>query len=431
MNKILKFNTFLILWASQSISQFGSSMTSFALIIWVYQMQGNVMTVAFLAVFSYLPSIISSLFAGVLIDRLVKKKIIIFCDTVCAICTLFALYNVANQSLQIWQLYILNIISGIMNSCQLPASKVIVKNIVSEEDYGRTSGLRSLSNALITIFTPITATMIISFLGIEYVMVFDLITYMIAFISLIFLKIIEDRREVSNIKLRDFPLDIKVGLKYLLENKGILYLILFMAGINFLAGIGFYSVLPAMLLERTMKNESVLGIVYGAIGIGGIVGGLIVSLTKPPKKKIKTIFLSSGLAFFMCDIFLGIGRHYFIWVLAAFLGNIPIPFLNSSENIVLLKKVPNDILGKIYSLREAIQFFTIPLGYICGGYLADYVFEPLMKSSFIIKDYLEVLVGRGSGSGMALIFVITGILGSAFSFLAYQNKQIRGLEDEE
>lgn len=66
--------SYIILWLGQSISQIGSSMTGFALLVWAYQQQGSAMTVALLSVFSTLPYVVVSIFAGAIIDRFKKEK---------------------------------------------------------------------------------------------------------------------------------------------------------------------------------------------------------------------------------------------------------------------------------------------------------------------------------------------------------------------
>lgn len=158
---------FLILLGSQSISQIGSSMTSFALIIWAYQKNGTVMSISMLSVCTYLPYILVSIFAGTLIDRWNKKAVILISDTIAAICTLCVLILYCSDLLQLWHLYIINTLLGLMNAFQSPASNVAVTLIVPKEQYNRVSGLQSLSDSALTTFTPIFATTIISLKGME------------------------------------------------------------------------------------------------------------------------------------------------------------------------------------------------------------------------------------------------------------------------
>lgn len=81
-------------------------------------------------------------------------------------------------------------------------------------------------------------------------------------------------------------------------------------------------------------------------------------------------------------------------------------------------------------MRNAVQYATIPIGILLGGLLADYVFEPFMKSVNPISLFLQKLVGTGAGagSGMAVMFLCTGILGCVTSILWYQNSEIRKLK---
>lgn len=427
-SSISSLKSFITLWLGQSISQFGSSMTGFALIVWVYQTQGTVMSTALLSVFSYVPCIFVSFFAGAIIDRLHKRSILLVCDSIAAACTLCAFLLILSGNIQVWHLYIINAVSGVMNAFQMPASKVSITLIVPGEHYARASGLRSLSDSLISVLNPVIATFLMSFWGINIIFVIDLSTFVIAFLSLVlFVKI--PSTPVPEVKCPWHKMLIRQsreGLNYLKHNKGLLYLMLFMAGINFIAAITFFNILPAMILSRSGNNERILGIVSAAIGLGNVAGSLAVT-ARPPKNRIKTIFTAAALSFLLCDTFIGTGRNVLVWVMAAFIGNIPIPILCAAESSFLHKEIPVEIQGRIFSLRGTFQFVTIPCGYLAGGFLADKFFEPLMSSSFGIQ-YLSKLVGGGKGSGMALMFVITAVLGVFLSLFAYGNKEIKGLE---
>ena len=88
------FKRYIIFWLSQALSQLGSSMTTFALILWTYTQKGTAMTVSLMTFFNYLPYIILSLFVGTFVDNHSKKKIMLVSDSIAAICSLaiFCLY---------------------------------------------------------------------------------------------------------------------------------------------------------------------------------------------------------------------------------------------------------------------------------------------------------------------------------------------------
>ncbi len=87
-----ELHSFLILWITQALSTLGSSMTSFALIIWSYQQQGSALNTALLSVCSYVPYIMMSIFAGALSDRWDKKATMLASDSFAAMCTIITLF---------------------------------------------------------------------------------------------------------------------------------------------------------------------------------------------------------------------------------------------------------------------------------------------------------------------------------------------------
>lgn len=82
-------------------------------------------------------------------------------------------------------------------------------------------------------------------------------------------------------------------------------------------------------------------------------------------------------------------------------------------------------------MRALIARSMMPLAYLLSGWLADYVFEPLMRQGGALADtLLGTWLGVGPGRGIGLMFVLAGLLGIAVSILIYLNPRIRKLEDE-
>ena len=116
-------------------------------------------------------------------------------------------------------------------------------------------------------------------------------------------------------------------------------------------------------------------------------------------------------SFLFCNGLLGIGRNYIIWTIAVFFGNILIPFLTANVEYIMRTKIPLDLQGRVFSARNTMQYISIPIGNITGGFLADKVFEPFMKKSSIVQVFLAKIVGMGNGSGIAVLFVCIAIIG--------------------
>ena len=184
---IRELRGFLILWLTQSFSALGSAMTNFALIVWSYQAQGSALTTALLSVCSYAPYVVMSIFAGALSDRWNKKAVMLASDSFAALCTVAVLVLLQAGQLEIWHLYCLNALNGLMNTVQQPAADVAISLLTPERHYQKASGLRSLANSLINMLTPMFATALLALAGIHAVILFDLFTFFAAFLSLLFL----------------------------------------------------------------------------------------------------------------------------------------------------------------------------------------------------------------------------------------------------
>lgn len=285
--------------------------------------------------------------------------------------------------------------------------------------------MKSFSSSLITVVTPMLATFITSFFGIQGVILFDISTFIFAFIYLkFFIEIPQIKNESNNNSIINESME---GFNFIKRNKGLLYLILSIALMNFLSRLTYENILPAMILSRSNESNTVLGSVSAVIGIGGIIGGLIVSIKRIKLNRIKLIYFSAALSFLLGDTFMAIGSDVYMWMIAGFFASFPLPFLDAGLNEIMYEKVPKAMQGRVFAARNSMQFFTIPIGLILGGALAEYVFEPLMNSGFILVKYLEKIVGEGPGSGMALMFLITGTLGLVSCFICYRNKYIQSL----
>ncbi len=129
--------------------------------------------------------------------------------------------------LQVWHLYVINTLNGLMNTVQQPASDVAITLLMPPRHYQRVSGMRSFSQSLITVLTPVLATALLAFTSLETVILFDLFTFNTAFITLLcFIKIPRIKNEMES-KKETIIQSAKNGLDYLKEHRGILDLIFF------------------------------------------------------------------------------------------------------------------------------------------------------------------------------------------------------------
>lgn len=406
-NELFELKDFLILWSTQSVSQLGSSITSFALTLWLYEKTGSSLSTAALTICSYAPYVLMSIFAGALTDRFSKKKTMLCSDVSAVICTLIVLILFRTDRLAVWHLYVLNVISGLMNTVQQPASEVAMTLIISEKYYQRTSGLRSLSRSLISILNPLIATALYSLAGLNGVIAVDIGSFVVAFTALLFfIRIPENRNDKSESVLHLA----KGGLVFLKEHPLIMTLILFMAGVNLVAS-AFDAVLPGYVLPNPKGGSSVLGIVTSCSGAAMIIGSLIASALPKPKDRVRIIYLTMLFSLGTENFLLAFSREPVLWCIGQIIGWVLVPVMSANLDVILRTTIPVELQGRVYACRNTLQFFTIPIGLFWGGFMVDNVCEPFMSKHGDLP-ILKALFGAGRGSGAALMMLILGISGS-------------------
>lgn len=412
LNELRSLRSFFILWLTQSLSTLGSAMTGFALVIVLYRSSGSALATAMLSVCSYAPYVLMSIFAGALSDRWNKKATMLVCDSLAAVSTLVVLILFKTGNLEPWHLYVINALGGLMNTVQQPASEVAATLLTPEKYYQKTSGMRSFSGSLVTILTPSIATAVISFWGLEAVIAIDLVTFGTAFLALLaFIKIPEIPKDKNGGEQESILASAKSGLVWLKVHRKILWLILFLAAINLIASI-YDAALPAMMLSHPNGGETALGAVNTCVGLASLAGSIIVTFLPEPKNRLRVICNTLLISMSTENFLLAFGKTPLIWCIGAVLGWIVIPVMNANMDVIFRSEIPAEMQGRVFSARNTLQFFTIPVGFFLGGILVDKVFEPLIAG--LPADSLAVTIfGGEKGSGAAMLFFVIGIAGVA------------------
>lgn len=406
--EVRKLKEYILLWSTQSLSTLGSAMTSYALVLWLYNKTGSALQTALLSICTYAPYVIMSIFAGALSDRWNKKVTMLVCDSLAACSTIVVLILLKTGNLTTWHIYVLNALNGLMNTVQQPASEIVTTKLVPKEYYQKTSGMRSFSQSLNMILTPILASTIFAFGGMETVIAIDIVTFIIAFATLmLFIPLPEPTLEVNQ-KENIFRVA-KAGLVWLRTNGLILKLILFLAFINLVAS-AFEAVLPAMILPKESGGETIFGLIGMFSGVATLIGSILVTVLPKPKNRIRAIVISLMLSMGTENFMLAFGHTPFIWCIASILGWITIPYMNANMDVIFRSKIPVDMQGRVYSCRNTLQFFTIPIGYFLGGLLVDEVFEPIFEVKQA-EGILHQLFGIGKGAGATCMMFVLGIAG--------------------
>ena len=427
-NTFHELRGFLVLWGSQTVSELGTAMTNYALIIWVYSQRGDASSLTLMTVCAFLPTILFRFMGGALADRWDKKRIMLVTDLIaaCGTGTILALH--AFSALRLWHLYVINVLLSFANAFQVPASFVATSLLVPPRHYTRISGLQGFAGSAVTILAPMLGSSLLALGGMTVVLLFDLASFAVAFFILLFLIRLPDTRRDG--KERGEPLlkSCRAGIRYLRDHKAILHLTLFFTLINFLAKLGNDGMLAPFILGRSGGNQQALGLVQSAASLGILAGSMTVTVVRPTTKKCRLIFLTCGLTF-LGNVIQSLTGSVALWCAAAFGTYFSAAVMNANLTALMRSSVPPDMQGRVFSAKDTLQNGSIPLALVLGGWLADHVFEPFMATDSPARSVLSGLFGSGSGSGIAVIFFAVGILGAAVSFTRLRKRVYLTLEE--
>ena len=406
MNNTRKLKDFYILWSTQSFSQLGSAMTSFALTLWLYEKTGSALSTATLTICTYAPYVVMSIFAGAISDKYDKKKTMLVCDALAALTTVLVFVLYKADLLCMWHLYAVNAVSGLMNTVQQPASEVAYTLVVPREYYQKTSGLQSLSRSIVTIGNPLIASVLYGLAGLDAVIAVDMVTFAFAFLALLFFIRLpgvsrETEKEENVLKLA------KEGVRFLRENSLVLDVILFMSGVNLIAS-AFDAVLPALVIPRS--GNRIFGVVTSCSGIAMVLGSMLVTAMPKPKNRVRVIYLTMLFSLGTENFLLAFSRNPILWCVGQIIGWMLVPVMSANQNVIMRNTIPVELQGRVYACRNTLQFFTIPIGLALGGFMVDRVCEPLMLANRS-NSLLTTLFGTGKGSGAALMMFVLGLAG--------------------
>ena len=407
-------------------------MTGFALTVWAWQVTGQATALALVGFFGFVPIMLLSPMAGALVDRYSRKKIMMLADFAAGVPTVVNLLLYMSGSLQIWHLFITLSVSGAFQAFHFPAYSAAVTMMIPKKHYARASGMLSTANFASGIFAPIVAAALLAIIGIPGIMLIDIFSFLFAIGLLAFAKIPQPPATESGLKSRgSIWKESAYGFRYIYERKGLLGLQLSFFCFNLFATLSGVLLAP-MILARTADNYLVLASVGSAASVGGVVGSVIVSSWGGPKRKIHGLILGlCGVGAFTSLLgiaLLGADYNVVIWMAVSFATTVFVTFANSSSQAIWQSKVAPDVQGRVFATRALIAQISAPASMLIAGPLADRIFEPAMMPGGSLATTFGGLTYVGPGAGIALIFVITGVLGVLIGVFAYASPAVRSIE---
>jgi MFS family permease len=420
---------FYILWAGQFVSIFASRMTWFALTLWAWDLAGSATALVLVGIIGRIPDLILSPFAGALVDRWNRKLLMGLSDAGAALSTLLLLILSLSGNLELWHLYIVSAIGGIFGVFQYPAYAAAVSTMVPKEQFARANSLRSAISSASGIGAPLLAGALIVPLGLNGILIIDLVTFVLAVGTLLITKvpqpkITRDGQEGSG----SIWTETRQGWRYIINRPSLKAIILLFTFSNIAAAFTYPLIAP-MILAKTGDDSLVLGTVQSVSSFGFLAGSVLMSIWPGPKRRISGVNLTFMISGLLGAVILGMGWSMAPWVVGAFFLSAGNPVINSLYIAVMQSKIPQDLQGRFFGLENTISVVSFPIGQLVGGLLSDNVLEPAMTAGTALQSLLGGLVGTDSGAGYGLTIVIGGLLSILTGVIGFSVRGIREIED--
>lgn len=413
--------TFTTVWAGQVLSQVGSAMTGFALSIFVYQQSGSVTQLGIVLLAANLPAILLAPVAGVWVDRLDRRIVMMASDSVAGLGALALLSLAWRSELTFWPVVLVAALGSAAGSFQEPAYRASIVTLVPKERLGRANGMIEMGPALGTLIAPAIAGVLLVSVGVEAVLAVDVITFVAAVGTLAIVRF--PQLASSNTETRrSMRIEVLEGLRYLRDRSGLLGLLSMAAGLNFFLVFANVLWLPLFL---GFTDEATIGLVMTGVGLAMVAGSVVMSAWGGPERLVQTmvgLLVVVGLALAVS------GLRPSLWLAggAVMAFMFLIPLVNGMSQTLWQKKVEPAIQGRVFSTRRMIASIASPIAYVVAGPLADGVFEPLLAPNGRLAGTVGAVMGVGPGRGSALLVVLAGlgvvvVAAAAWSFPAVRN----------
>ncbi|MFW9820218.1 MAG: MFS transporter [Candidatus Thorarchaeota archaeon] len=367
------FNHYLYFWVGQLFSVLGSSISQFAIIWWITDTTGST-TLLSLASFLYvLPMTIVVALSGVIIDKWNRKTIIVIVDSLQAYVMLLVIiiFNFGGAN----PILIVSIMSllGIFQGFHIPTIGAIVPTMVPKDKLSRMNGLNFFFRSFIQIIGPVIGALLFSIIPFETILWIDPLTFIIALIPLLAIKIPKINQEVPTIEKNSFLEDFKDGVRTLKLIPEVFMMLIISMFINFLL-VPVNILMPHFIRYNHSGDASNLAFIIAFMNGGMLLGALITSIKKEWKH---ALFIYFGLEFIlMMNSGLIALTPFQLFLMMGIVGGITgitIPILNTIYLTIMQLKVPADKMGRLSSLDWAISSAISPIATIVTGPLSEII----------------------------------------------------------
>jgi DHA3 family macrolide efflux protein-like MFS transporter len=414
---------FLRLWAGQSVSLVGSTVTSFALSVWVYQQTGSVTQLGIVYLLVFLPGILVAPVTGALVDRLDRRTVLLATTTagLLVVLTLAGLHSA--DLLRPWHVYVTTAVTSMLTAVGTPAVGATVGLLVGREQLGRANGLVMLAQSVAQIVGPLAGGFLLATVQLSGLILLDALSFVVALACLLSVRL---PRPAAPERDQTLLADTGASWRYVTARHGLVALLVFYAVLNFAVGFVDVLITPVVL---GFAPEQALGTVLAVGGVGMVLGSGLMAAWGGPRRRVHGVLLFS----LVLGVALGIGAVRESLVLigaAAFVFLFCSAIINASNRSIWQAKVDPAMQGRVMSLEYMIATAPLPVAYLLAGPLADHVLRPLVASGGGFASAASALVGPGADRSRALLLLCAGLAVVVISVAGYLYPRLRRIDTE-
>ncbi|HYG83282.1 MAG TPA: MFS transporter [Verrucomicrobiae bacterium] len=412
------------------VANVSTSFLWFALTFWVYLETKSLIATSIIGGSYMLFVAICGLVFGTFVDKHKKKQAMLLSSAITvgtyAVAGLLFMAVPEGQLLVVssplfWAFILVILVGAVVENMRNIALSTTVTLLVPKEDRAKANGLVGSVTGVAFMVTSVFSGLSIGILGMGWTLAIAFVLTAIALIHLFFVDIPEEEI-FHDPELAGKKIDFKGSLAAVRVVPGLLALIFFATFNNLLGGV-FMSLMDAYGLS--LMPVEVWGIVLGIVSTGFIIGGLILAKFGLGKNPLKTLLLINVLAWLVC---IGFTIREWAWlvVVGFFVYMIITPAAEAAEHTVIQRVVPFKQQGRVFGFAQSVESAAAPITAFMIGPIAEAYIVPFMNST-AGKDMFGWLLGSGNARGIALVFVLAGIIGLIVTLFAFTTKSYRRL----
>ncbi|MCI1966600.1 MAG: MFS transporter [Oscillospiraceae bacterium] len=378
-NQLKLWNSnFLIVWQGQLVSTAGDAIYSIALGFWVLEETGSTALMGTLMAVSTLPGVLVSPFAGVLIDRLHKKRLFILMDALRGVCVLLLAAAAWNGLLAVWMVFAAGIVLSVCGAVFQPGILSSVPDLVPKEKLANANSAFSIVTSGSNLIGNVAGGFLYQMLGTPMLFLFDGLSFLFSGGSLGFVGIPDSSRT----KKLSFFADMKDGFHYIWHQPGLRLILAAAAVCNFCSFVGITLLLPFCRATPFLGSGG-YGVVMGGFMGGAMLGFVLFSVVTLKPNQIVPAYLAACLVCHLCFI-AGINRDSLLpMVVLVALGG----FANSLINVLFMAAVQGstaqEVRGKVMAFLSMITQSLTPVAMALGGVLGEvFPLRAVISSAF-------------------------------------------------